>query len=234
MDLDGTLIHSGTFLVHLEFIGRILPILKKHQGWRAGWTALSESFNLIKTPSADKTNHVRIINTFEKHLKMTFEEAEKNLVGTLTEVFPKLKSHFGVIEGAAEFVEWAKPRYSLTLATNPVWLIDLVHMRMRWGGVNPDDFKSITTADRMHALKPKREYFDELLEQEKFNPKDCLFIGNDPKMDLPANAAGIPVFLIKPDAKHLSCLIPPSDQNPGAWRGNYQHLKKLLHGQPTP
>jgi FMN phosphatase YigB (HAD superfamily) len=231
LDLDGTLIHSGNFLVHLEFIGRILPLMRHERGWRAAWNGLKEGQDALKLKSRERTNHERLISIFEKHLGLPREEAEKKLFKALLEVFPKLKSHFGKIPGAAKFIEWAKPHYSLTLATNPVWPIELNHMRMRWGGINPDDFKSITTSDRMHACKPDLEYYQEVLEQEKFRAEDCLLIGNERKMDLPATRAGIAVFLIRPETQSLSVIEAPSTRSPGAWRGNYEHLKRLLQDQ---
>lgn len=229
LDLDGTLIHSGNFLVHLEFIGRILPLMRHQKGWRAAWNSLKEGQDALKLKSKEKTNHERLVTIFERHLSLPRAEAEKKLFESLLQVFPKLKSHFGKIPGAAPFIEWAKSRYTLTLATNPVWPIELNHMRMRWGGINPDDFKSITTADRMHACKPDVEYYEEVLEQEGFLANDCLLVGNERKMDLPATRAGIAVFLIRPDAKQMTTIEIPNSNSPGAWRGNYQHLKQWLH-----
>jgi len=228
MDLDGTLIESGQFWVHLDFIRRILPLMQKHQGWRAAWRGMREGLDEIKKPSNDHTNHIRIVNTLGKHLKLDFKTAERHLIDSVMTVFPKLKNHFGAIDGAKEFVTWARDHYTLTLATNPVWLLELVHLRMRWGGIDPTDFASVTTSDRMHACKPTREYFEELLAQESFEAKDCLFVGNERKMDLPATHVGIPVFLVRPDARKLTCIVPPSEQSPGAWRGNYRHLRHFL------
>jgi len=231
MDLDGTLIESGQFWVHLDFIRRILPLMQKHQGWRAAWRGMRAGLNEIKTPSSDHTNHTRIVNTLGKHLKLDFKTAERSLIDSVMTVFPKLKKHFGSIDGAKEFVAWARDHYTLTLATNPVWLLELVHLRMRWGGIDPADFASVTTSDRMHACKPTREYFKELLAQENFEPKDCLFVGNERKMDLPATQVGIAVFLVRPEARKLTCIVPPGDHNPGAWRGNYGHLRHFLLSQ---
>ena len=227
-DLDGTLIDSGGLMVHFEFIGRTLPLMKKHQGWATAYQALKAGAETIKRPSKTKTNHERMVENFARHFKIDYAEAEKVVRSNLREVFPKLKSHFGKIAGASKFLEWAKDHYSLTLATNPVWPIELVHMRMQWGGISPDLFKSVTTADRMHACKPHREYYLELLTQENFEAQDCLMIGNERKMDLPATRAGVAVFLLRTDAKTLSCIEAPSEKHPGAWRGNYTHLKHLL------
>jgi len=227
-DLDGTLIDSGGIGVHFEFITRTLPIMKRHQGWMAAYKALSQGAEELKKPSRNKTNRERLIETFAKHLKLPKEEAEKELHQSLNEVFPKLKSHFGKITGAAKFLDWAKDQYPLVLATNPVWPVELVHLRMGWGGIDPGLFKSITTADRMHACKPSREYYLEILRQESFDASQCLMIGNERKMDLPATAVGMSVFLIRPDASALTCIEAPTDTHPGAWRGNYQHLRSLL------
>lgn len=237
MDLDGTLIHSGNFLVHLEFIGRILPLMKQDKGWRAAWNSLKEGQDALKLKSKDKTNQERLIDIFEKHLGLPRDVAEKRLFDSLLKVFPKLESHFGKIPGAAKFIEWAKDHYTMTLATNPVWPIELAHMRMRWGGINPDYFSSVTTSDRMHACKPDVEYYQEILEQEKFEASECLLIGNERKMDLPATRAGIAVFLVRPDARDLSVIekpglkLPSGALSPGAWRGNYSHLKSMLLAQ---
>ncbi len=227
-DLDGTLIDSGGLMVHFEFITRTLPLMKKHQGWMAAYQALKKGAEVLKKPSRTKTNRERLIETFAHQLKLSHEDAEKALVDSLGSVFPKLKSHFGKIHGAAKFLEWAKEHYSLTLATNPVWPVELVHMRMQWGGIDPNYFQSITTADRMHACKPSLEYYHEILKQQHFKPEECLMIGNERKMDLPATQAGLSVFLIRTEAKQLTCIEAPTDKHPGAWRGNYHHLKSLL------
>ena len=233
LDLDGTLIHSGNFLLNIEFIARILPMLKHFKGWKVAFSTLKEMQDVVKTPSPEKSNQERVIEIFQNNFKISREEAEKHLLKSIQLVFPKLESHFGKILGAASFVDWAKDHYSLTLATNPMWSAEIVHMRMRWGGINPEYFKSITTADRMHACKPLPEYYQELLTQENFEPKDCLLIGNERKMDLPATKVGIPVFLIRPNTTHLTCISEPGtkingDLSPGAWRGSYYHLKEFL------
>jgi FMN phosphatase YigB (HAD superfamily) len=225
LDLDGTLIHSGNFLLNFEFIARILPMLKHFRGWKVAFRTLKEMQDVVKTPHAVKSNQERVIEIFQTNFNISREEAETHLLKSINSVFPKLESHFGKILGAASFIEWAKDHYTLTLATNPMWSSEIVQMRMRWGGINPDHFKSITTIDRMHACKPLPEYYQELLRQENFEAKDCLLIGNERKMDLPATKVGIPVFLIRPTTGSLTCI---RESDPGAWRGSYTHLKEFL------
>ncbi len=215
-------------MVQFEFIWRTLPLMKRHQGWRAAYIALKESQEILKTPCKAETNYERVVQSFQKHLKLSRDEAEAELKLSLNTVFPKLKTHFGEIKDAAKFLFWAKNQYTLTLTTNPVWSLDLVQMRMRWGGIDPNYFTSVTTADKMHACKPSSEYYQEVLEQEKFSAEDCLLIGNERKMDLPATRVGIAVYLIRPEAKEMICVEEPSATSPGAWQGNYTHLKAWL------
>ena len=232
-DLDGTLIYSGDIRVHLEFIGRSLPGLKRHQGWKAAIRALKESQNILKIPSTIETNFERLVSVFQKHFKLDREQAIEEMKNNIGNAFSKLEGHFGEMKGASKFIEWAHGKYTLTLATNPVWSIDIVKMRMRWGGINPDFFQSITTADRMHASKPSLEYYREILSQENFEAADCLLVGNERVMDLPATGAGIAVFLIRTGAKELSCIEAPSKKSPGAWRGSYTHLEAFLEKNST-
>ena len=256
LDLDGTLIHSGNFLLNFEFIARILPMLKHFRGWKVALRTLKEMQDVVKTPSKEKTNQERVVEIFQTNFQISREEAEKHLLKSIQTVFPQLESHFGKILGAADFVDWAKDHFSLTLATNPMWTAEFVHMRMRWGGINPEHFKSITTADRMHACKPLPEYYQELLMQEQFSAEDCLLVGNERRMDLPAVQTGLPVYLIRPATARLTCIQAPGSTvyfknhrqtnhhstrngshaltSPGAWRGNYGHLKEFLLQQMKP
>jgi FMN phosphatase YigB (HAD superfamily) len=227
-DLDGTLIDSGDLRVHLDFIRRSLPGLKRHQGWKAAIRALKESQSILKIPSTIETNFERLISVFQKNFKLDREQAIEEMKNNVDGAFAKLEGHFGEMMGASQFVDWAHGKYTLTLATNPAWSVDIVKLRMRWGGINPDFFQSITTADRMHASKPTLEYYREILLQEKFEAADCLLIGNEREMDLPATGAGIAVFLIRTQAKALTCIEVPSEKSPGAWRGNYTHLQQFL------
>ena len=227
-DLDGTLIYSGDARVHLTFFWKTVQSLKRHQGLRAAIRTLNESRSILKIPSVVESNFERLIQVFQKNLKLNYAEAIEEMKISVADIFPTLKSHFGEIKGAAEFVSWASAHYDLTLATNPVWSIDLVKLRMRWGGINPDFFKSITTSDRMHSCKPTREYYREILLLENWKAEDCLLIGNERAMDLPATRVGIAVFLIRPKHKELICIETPSSKSPGAWSGTYQHLQDFL------
>ncbi len=229
IDLDGTLIdQSRSALSQLKFMGKVLPKLRMNKGWGLAWRNLKEAAVALQKGSKDKTNFNRAVQVLSTNLKITHEEAEKLFFEALHFAFPALEEYFKPLEGAAEFIDWAKDHYPLVLATNPVWPLELVKERMKWGQINPKHFKRITTFDQMHSCKPDPDFFKEILSLENITPQECIMIGNEEKMDLPATRAGIPVFLVDQSRKRLKTLHEPTSKHPGAWKGNFSHVKKYL------
>ncbi|MBR3641430.1 MAG: HAD family hydrolase [Oscillibacter sp.] len=91
--------------------------------------------------------------------------------------------------------------YSLVLASNPIFPLVAQKARMRWAGVEPNDFRHITSYENSRYCKPNPAYFRALLEELELKGEECLMIGNDAGEDTPAAAVGIRVFLL------TNCLI---------------------------
>lgn len=103
--------------------------------------------------------------------------------------------------------EW-KEQYQQVLATNPLFPTIATRSRIRWAGLDPEDFELITTYENSHYTKPSPDYFREVLHSIGARPEECLMIGNDVQEDGGALKAGIPLFildefLINPDQKSL-------------------------------
>ena len=94
-----------------------------------------------------------------------------------------------------------KAGVSVGLATNPIFPPEATHERIRWAGLEPEDFLWITTYDNSSSCKPNPEYFREILEKIGEKPENCIMVGNDAYEDMAAAEIGIPVFLLTP------CLI---------------------------
>lgn len=230
IDLDGTLIQqSKNVLTPFKFLWKIFPKLQlPNQSLLQNWKNIKQGGHALQAGHEDSTNFARLISVFEKNGSLSKQDAEKLVLDSLNFAYPSLKSLFKPMDGAANFIEWAKDHYTLILTTNPVWPLELVKERMVWGNINPDYFKRITTSDQMNYCKPAPEFYRQLLTQEKLNPQECLMIGNEEKMDLPATKAGIPVFLIDQALNRPFTLLEPSSTSPGAWKGNYGHLRAFL------
>lgn len=226
VDLDGTLLGAHDFPMHIQFATTTIKLLRQHGGWRQSIRAIRAVFQELDRPSLGPTNEERAAQVFARALNRSPEEGHALWKESIQTIFPQMKRYFFEVPGAIDFLTWARERYPLTLATNPVWTEEIVHLRMKWADLDPSWFHSITHSEKMHACKPSPEYYAEVLNQEKLTPQDCILIGNDPKKDLPAVRIGIPVFILSAQPKIQKMRI--EGQKAPAWRGTFPQLKTLL------
>jgi FMN phosphatase YigB (HAD superfamily) len=198
LDLDGTLLASSGASLRFAFIQSALRYLRRRgvPHWQ-GLKALHLMRKAIEKPGQEHTNEQRAHQAFARALSIEEAEARALAAGMIAEIFPTLRAHFQPIPGAREFIDWAKPRFALTLATNPVWPREIVELRLGWAGLKPDDFGFISHASEMHACKPCVEYYRELKGRLGLDPSAALMIGDSPRKDGPARQAGLEVFLLK-------------------------------------
>lgn len=91
--------------------------------------------------------------------------------------------------------------YDLILATNPIFPAPAVEHRIRWAGLEPEDFQMYTTYENSCHCKPNPAYYQDILDRLGLRPEQCLMVGNDVEEDMVAAATGMGVFLLTP------CLI---------------------------
>jgi FMN phosphatase YigB (HAD superfamily) len=226
VDLDGTLLGNKNLSLSYDFLRQAVEQLKVYGGVKHAAKILFSVGSEMRRTSKEFTNDLRLVEAFAKQTNLTAEEGRDALREGVMKIFPTLERHFYPIQGAKEFLDWAKAKYPLTLATNPVWPPEIIELRVKWAGIDPKIFNSITHVRKMHAYKPAPEYYSEILEQEGLDPKDCLLIGDNVKMDLPATRVGIRVFIVGPYKKMTSVKLPR--QKAPAWKGSYFALRQLL------
>jgi FMN phosphatase YigB (HAD superfamily) len=230
VDLDGTLVDARMLPLRLEFIRRTLRSFSRHGGWYRAVRALSALNSEMARPSFDlgpeSTNISRSLKQFSRTLGVSPEIGRSILEKSVLETFPVFKRHFFPVPGASSFLTWAKERYSLTLATNPVWPSQIIRLRVEWAGLDPSIFKMITHGDLMHACKPHPQYYEETLSLIGANASNSLLVGNDFRNDLPATRVGIPVFLLSKEKRPVS--VRQRGLKTPAWRGSFEALKNML------
>lgn len=93
-------------------------------------------------------------------------------------------------------IETLSSRYDLILATNPLFPQIATYSRVRWAGLDPEQFMWITTYENSSACKPTLRYYEEILERFALDPQQCLMVGNDVDEDMVAQTLGMHVFLL--------------------------------------
>ena len=91
--------------------------------------------------------------------------------------------------------------YTVALATNPLFPAVATYSRVRWAGLEPEDFAYITTYENSFHSKPNPDYYREVLDRLGVTAQQCLMVGNDVAEDMIAQTLGMKVFLLTP------CLI---------------------------
>lgn len=82
------------------------------------------------------------------------------------------------------------------LATNPIFPKVATDSRIRWAGMEPEDFDLYTTYENYGFSKPNPDYFWGLLGKIGLRPEECIMVGNDVDEDMVASDIGMKVFLL--------------------------------------
>ena len=98
---------------------------------------------------------------------------------------------------AAEMIAAVKKRgLRVVLATNPLYPAVATENRIRWAGLQPEDFELYTTYEDTYHCKPNPAYYQDILDKLNLSAGECLMVGNDAIEDMVAAKLGIKVFLL--------------------------------------
>lgn len=142
--------------------------------------------------------------------------------------FNEVKAVCGFEPMAAQIVHSFKEKgIRVVLATNPLFPAVATENRIRWAGLQPEDFEYYTTFENSHYCKPSLNYYREIMEKRHLNPEECLMVGNDVGEDMIAKQLGMQVFLL------TDCLINKAGEDisqypHGGFTQLHTYLKELF------
>ena len=110
------------------------------------------------------------------------------------------------------------------LATNPIFPAIATESRIRWAGLDPEDFAFYTTYENIGLCKPNPDYYREAAARAGVSPEECLMVGNDIEEDMVAcEKAGMRGFLL------TDCLIDRKGTGAGEWpNGGFCELASYI------
>ena len=202
-DLDGTLLPMDQEVFVKDYLGRLAKKMAPH-GYdpqllvQAVWKGTGA---MVKNDGRQSNEAVfwqvftgifgqeamKDLPLFEEFYETEFQEARRSC---------------GFNPAAAETVRALHAMgYTTVLATNPLFPPVATQSRVRWAGLEPEDFAFITTYDNSSFCKPNPDYYREILGKLKLKSEECLMVGNDVGEDMIAEALGMQVFLL------TDCLI---------------------------
>lgn len=204
-DLDGTLldIDLGTFLRrYFEALSAATaPLAERATGdfMAALDTAVSAMTRVHRGPTnRDVFNRVML-----EHTGIELDRHRGLFESFYAEVFPTLGDGTGPAPGARAAVETALDAgLAVAIATNPIFPLQAIEHRLAWAGLDDLPLPVVTSYERMVAAKPHQAYYRQVAEMLGVAPADCLMVGDDRLLDMPAADTGMRTFYVggDPDA----------------------------------
>ena len=222
-DLDGTLLPMDQDKFAKGYFGRLVKKLaplgydpqKTVDGIWAGTAAMVKNDGTVTNEEAFWKKFSEIFGEKSLDDKPVFDEFYRV-------EFEEVKSDCGFNPDAAKAVKGLKERgFRLILATNPIFPAVATESRIKWAGLDKEDFELYTTYEDSHYCKPNPEYYREITEKLSLDPAECLMVGNDAEEDTAAEKLGIKVFLL------TDCLINKKERDISAYpHGGFEELLK--------
>jgi len=156
----------------------------------AGTAAMVENDGSCKNEEAFWAKYTSIMGEEvlkDKHLLEEFYAVD----------FARAREYCGYNPLAAETVKALKAAgFTVVLATNPFFPATATEQRIRWAGLQPEDFALITTYETDSFCKPNPSYYIDILLRLGAAPEECVMVGNDAEEDMVAETLGMHVFLL--------------------------------------
>ena len=220
-DLDGTLLPMDQNVFIKAYFGHLAAKLApKGFDAKALIDAIWGGTKAMVANDGNRTNE----EVFWDHFACVFGEAVRNDEATFDEFyhtdFQKVQSACGFDPRAAQTVAALKAMgFTLALATNPIFPAIATESRMRWAGLNKEDFVLYTTYENSRHCKPNPDFYRDILDCRGVAPEQCLMVGNDATEDLVAEKLGMKVFLL------TDCLINTHDRDISVYpQGSFPEL----------
>lgn len=199
-DLDGTLLDIDIDAFLRRYFTALGPVVARVTGQdpHAGLDAVLKSVDAMCAPHPGTTNQRVFAATFERLTGIVLDDAAWSEFDRFyREEFPALGYDAGPAPGGREALERARDLgFTVAIATNPIFPRAAIDERLRWAGVDDVDVALVTSYEDMHACKPDGAYFRQVARRLEVEPADCLMIGDDPSLDLPAASVGMATFYV--------------------------------------
>lgn len=227
-DLDGTLLPMDVEEFTKKYFGLIMQTMNENnRDGKMILDAILKGTMAMVRNDGSHTNEEVFWETFVKATQIPQDEIEPEFYDFYENVFDKINSGVqsqNMIKAAKLLKEKG---YRLYLTTNPLFPRVATLKRVRWAGLDPDDFEWITTYENSSFSKPSVNYYQEVIQGQHLDVNQCMMVGNDVKEDGVIETLGIPLYLVEDymlnhDNLEIKC----------RWKGSSQDFLSFAEGLP--
>ena len=225
-DLDGTLLPMDQDVFIKGYLGRLAKKLAPYgynlelfpKAMWAGVGSMVKNDGSVRNDEAFWRTFGSLMGEHTRNDEPLFEEFYRN-------EFQEVKDICGFNPDSAKIVHALKEAgYRVILATNPLFPSIATESRIRWAGLEPEDFEYFTVYDNSYHCKPNPAYYQDLIDKLGLTPSECLMVGIDVDEDFIASTSvGFNAFLL------TDCIINKNDTDISQYpHGGFDELKKYL------
>ncbi len=227
-DLDGTLLPMDVEEFTKKYFGLIMQTMNENnRDGKMILDAILKGTMAMVRNDGSHTNEEVFWKTFVEATQIPQDEIEPEFYDFYENVFDKINSGVqsqNMIKAAKLLKEKG---YRLYLTTNPLFPRVATLKRVRWAGLDPDDFEWITTYENSSFSKPSVNYYQEVIQGQHLDVNQCMMVGNDVKEDGVIETLGIPLYLVEDymlnhDNLEIKC----------RWKGSSQDFLSFAEGLP--
>ncbi|MCX8006815.1 MAG: HAD hydrolase-like protein [Coriobacteriia bacterium] len=200
-DLDGTLldIDLASFIARYfqslaEFSMPLLP-----PGVDAGSfvDAIHAGTRAMMSRHPGRTNRAVFTEEVRRLIGLDLDAVWSEYERFYREMFPRLREGAGPAPGARAAVTAALDLgATVVIATNPIFPLAAVRERMAWAELDDLPIAAVTSFETMTACKPDGTYFREAAALAGLDARECLMVGDDRYLDMPAADVGMRTFFV--------------------------------------
>ncbi|WHH59375.1 HAD family hydrolase [Petroclostridium sp. X23] len=225
-DLDGTLLplDMDRFMkLYFDELGKCFSdMISPEVLYKYIW----ESTEAMVTNTDYRTNEEVFMDKFSSLIDGNIETYQSRFDAFYDHEFLNVKASVQSMPLIKECISILKEKsYELVVATNPLFPKKAILHRIVWAGLDPKDFTYITSYENNHYCKPQIKYYEEILNEIKKSPEQCIMVGNDVQEDLIASKLGVKTYLITDNMIHRSKNDFITD-----YKGTYQEFYDYVCG----
>jgi FMN phosphatase YigB (HAD superfamily) len=195
-DLDGTLLDIDLSAFLRDYFGALGDVVAHFPG-REVLPAILAATEAMQAPHPGSTNQEVFGARFNQLTGIDMDADAEVFDRFYAETFPALGAAYGPHEGAREAVLAARRAgLSVVVATQPIFPRAAIKHRIAWAGLDDLDLDVLTTYEVMHACKPLPDFFREAAAMAGAQPAECIMVGDDRVLDMPAADVGMRTFYV--------------------------------------
>ena len=202
-DLDDTLLDTNLEVFVPAYFQALASHLESRVLGSVVLRALVHGMRLM-TESEDPIHTLQDVfeADFYSNLGIRKEDLTDMIEDFYDNVFPTLQMHTQQKPEALSLVKWALScGFQVAIATDPLFPRKATYHRIRWAGLDPEQFELISTFEDFHFSKSSPAYYAEVLGQLGWSDGPVLMVGNDVQRDIvSAHHLGLKTYFIDEDS----------------------------------